>query len=71
MPEMAPNVMTIKDVANYLKVNPATVYRMAQTGGIPGFKVRSEWRFRKDTLDSWIQTMEKGSEGPKKKAPIH
>ncbi|MFH0887038.1 MAG: helix-turn-helix domain-containing protein [bacterium] len=71
MPEIVENVMTIKNVASYLKVNPATVYRMAQTGGIPGFKVRSEWRFRKDTLDSWIQAMEKGSEGSKKKTTSH
>ena len=66
MPEMPGNMMTIKDVAVFLKVNPATVYRMAQTGGIPGFKVRSEWRFRKDALDQWIQHMEKGMTANKK-----
>ena len=51
---MVDTILTIKDVAAYLKVNERTVYRLAASGNIPAFKVGGSWRFRKDALELWI-----------------
>jgi excisionase family DNA binding protein len=47
-------MMTVKEVAQYLKLNPITVYRYAAQVKIPGFKVGSSWRFKKEILDEWV-----------------
>jgi excisionase family DNA binding protein len=52
--KMIKEFFTVKEIAKYLKVNPATVYRMLRKGGIPAFKVGSEWRFKKRSIDMWI-----------------
>jgi excisionase family DNA binding protein len=46
-------VLTVNDVARYLKVNPGTVYRLLRTGKLPGFRVGSDWRFRREEVDRW------------------
>ncbi len=46
--------MTVRDVAKYLNVDQKTVYRLAQKGELPGFKVAGTWRFQKNDLDAWI-----------------
>ena len=38
-------VMTVKELSDYLKVHPSTVYRQLKRGGLPAFKVGSDWRF--------------------------
>ena len=48
-------IMTVKDVAGYLGVHVMTVYRCAREGTIPAFKVRGQWRFKKDILDKWME----------------
>ena len=53
---MTDEIMTIEEVASYLKVTPQTVYKWAQEGQIPGAKLGKEWRFRKSILDEWINT---------------
>jgi excisionase family DNA binding protein len=47
-------VLTIKEVAQLLKVGEKTVYSMAQTGELPAFKVRGQWRFSRKDIDAWI-----------------
>lgn len=47
--------MTVREVADYLNVDEKTVYRLAQRGQLPGFKVAGTWRFRKDDIDGWIE----------------
>ena len=49
-------VMTVEEVARYLKLKPQTVYKWAQEGQIPGTKLGKEWRFRRAILDRWIDT---------------
>ncbi|MCL0093269.1 helix-turn-helix domain-containing protein, partial [Dehalococcoidia bacterium] len=39
----------------YLKMNYRTVYRLAEKGVIPAFKLGKNWRVRKDLLDMWIE----------------
>ncbi|HBO3902596.1 TPA: helix-turn-helix domain-containing protein [Pseudomonas aeruginosa] len=48
-------VMTIKDVAQYLKVTERTIYRLAAAGKIPAFKVGGTWRFLQPDIDAWIR----------------
>ena len=48
-------VMKLKDVAALLKVGEKTVYSMAQTGDLPAFKVRGQWRFSRKDIDAWIE----------------
>lgn len=52
---MADQVLTVKEVAEYLKVNERTVYRMAASGEIPGFKVGASWRFKQSEIEQWIK----------------
>jgi excisionase family DNA binding protein len=47
-------LMTIQDLAAYLKMSPQTLYRMAQQGRIPAFKVQNRWRFRWSDIESWL-----------------
>jgi excisionase family DNA binding protein len=51
---MTMSAMTVQDVAEYLNVDPKTVYRMVKRGELPGFKVGGSWRFHKEDLDAWI-----------------
>jgi|TARA_R110000851_G_scaffold286024_1_gene439871 excisionase family DNA binding protein len=48
-------VLRIKDVATLLKVGEKTIYSMAQTGELPAFKVRGQWRFSRKDIDTWIE----------------
>jgi len=50
------DIMTVEDVAKYLKMRPQTVYKWAQEGRLPGAKLGKEWRFRRRILDEWIDT---------------
>ncbi|MBA8907480.1 methylation-associated defense system helix-turn-helix domain-containing protein MAD1 [Aminobacter ciceronei] len=52
---MNTDVMTIREVAEYLKLTEKTAYRLAADGAIPGFKVGGAWRFRKGDIDDWIE----------------
>jgi excisionase family DNA binding protein len=46
-------VMTVKELSDYLKVHPSTVYRQLKRGGLPAFKVGSDWRFNIESIDRW------------------
>jgi excisionase family DNA binding protein len=48
------DILTVEEVARYLKMQPQTVYKWAQEGRIPGTKLGKEWRFRKSIIDEWI-----------------
>ncbi|MCF7870599.1 MAG: PTS sugar transporter subunit IIA [Candidatus Omnitrophica bacterium] len=48
-------VLTTKELAEYIKLNEKTIIKMAQTGEIPGVKVGSQWRFHIDAIDSYLQ----------------
>lgn len=47
-------IMTIGEVAGYLKVTERTIYRLAAAKKIPAFKVGGSWRFSKSDIDGWI-----------------
>lgn len=48
-------IMTLTELANYLKVAEKTVVRMARDGKIPGTKVASQWRFMRSKVDQWLE----------------
>lgn len=52
---MAETIMTIKEVAEYLKLNEKTTYRLVSQGKIPGFKVGGTWRFHRNELEDWVK----------------
>jgi excisionase family DNA binding protein len=59
---VVPSVMNVEEVADYLRVAPATIYRLAQQGKIPGAKVGRSWRFSKDMIDRWLAEQSKLTE---------
>ncbi|MFC1594300.1 helix-turn-helix domain-containing protein [Candidatus Omnitrophota bacterium] len=48
------DIMDIKELADYLQIHPATVYKYARKGKIPAFKIGYDWRFHKKLIDKWI-----------------
>lgn len=58
--------MTIRELAAYLKMAEKTLYRLAAEGAVPGFKVGGAWRFKKDAIDSWINSQNAVQKGKKK-----
>jgi len=48
-------ILKVKDLAKYLKMDEHTVYRLARKGILPAVKIGGEWRFRKDLVDRWIE----------------
>jgi excisionase family DNA binding protein len=51
-------VLTLQEVAKYLRVHPSTVYRLAKRGQIPAFKLGSDWRFNLESIDEWLLAAE-------------
>jgi excisionase family DNA binding protein len=47
--------MNVRELAIYLRLSEAKVYRMANSGSVPAFRVGRSWRFKKDMIDDWIQ----------------
>ena len=55
---MPTEVFTVKELAQYLKAKPITIYKHVEQGRIPAFKLGSHWRFKKETIDRWIEEQE-------------
>lgn len=47
-------ILTLEEVATYLKAGKRTIYRLAAEGTLPGFKLGGTWRFRRSDLDQWM-----------------
>jgi len=54
-------IMTPHDAAEYLNLNVRTIYHLANNGKLPGRKVGTRWRFKKDVLDKWLSVKEAAS----------
>ncbi|MBA7678613.1 hypothetical protein ES703_86891 [subsurface metagenome] len=48
-------LMTVEEVADYLRVTRKTIYRLLKQGSIPAAKVGHQWRFDKPLIDKWLQ----------------
>ncbi|MGC1097248.1 helix-turn-helix domain-containing protein [Pantoea agglomerans] len=53
---MNDQILTLKEVAAYLKLAEKTAYRLASEGKLPGFKVGGSWRFKREDLEAWIDS---------------
>ena len=51
-------LMTIDEVAKYLKVKKRTVYEWVKKGKIPAIKTVGQWRFKKTKLNAWLESMQ-------------
>ncbi len=49
-------IMTLEEVAAYLKLKPQTIYTWAQEKKIPAAKLGKEWRFKRSVVDRWINS---------------
>jgi excisionase family DNA binding protein len=58
---MDTDIITIREVAEYLKLTEKTTYRLASEGELPGFKVGGSWRFKLKDLEKWISTKKLGT----------
>lgn len=47
-------LMTIEDLACYLKVKPRTIYEWLRHKKVPATKVIGQWRFRREKIDQWL-----------------
>ena len=50
-------IMTVKEVAAYLRVHPVTVYKLLRKGEVPAFRIGSDWRFNKEKIDQWMASL--------------
>jgi excisionase family DNA binding protein len=53
------DIMTIKELAAYLKMAEKTLYRLVADGTVPGFKIGGSWRFHKADVDAWLEKQKK------------
>lgn len=61
------DILTIREVADYLRITEKTAYRLAANETLPGFKVGGSWRFRKSEIEAWIEnqkTAKSKAKGP-------
>jgi putative molybdopterin biosynthesis protein len=48
------NIWSVKEISNYIGLNERTIYRLANNGKIPGFKLGGKWVFNKEIISQWI-----------------
>lgn len=51
-------ILTVNEVAEYLRMNPMTIYRLAQQGKIPASKILGCWRFKRQEIETWLKAQE-------------
>jgi excisionase family DNA binding protein len=51
-------VLTLDEVAEFLRVHPSTVYRLVKKRHIPAFKMGSDWRFNLESVERWVKELE-------------
>jgi excisionase family DNA binding protein len=61
--ESGDQILTVGEVASYLRLSEATIYRMAKAGRIPGRRVGRSWRFSSQQIREWFRGQETGPDG--------
>jgi excisionase family DNA binding protein len=46
-------LVTVRELSDYLRVHPSTIYRLLKRGDLPAFKLGSDWRFNLEAIDRW------------------
>ena len=47
--------LTLEQIAEYLQMSTSSIYKMAQAGKIPAYKVGRQWRFKIEEIDKWVE----------------
>ena len=47
-------IMTVKEVSDFLRLKEPTVCRLASEGKLPGVKIGKSWRFKRELIDEWL-----------------
>jgi len=63
MNQEKPEIMTVEDVAEYLRIKTSTVYEWASNGKLPGVKVGRLWRFERSEIEKWVRENRQGQRG--------
>jgi excisionase family DNA binding protein len=53
-PTTGPRVLTVRELAAYLRVHQATVYRLLREQKLPAFRVGADWRFSREAIERWM-----------------
>ena len=64
---MADEILTIREMAELLKINEKTAYKLATAGKIPGYKLGGSWRFERQEIAKWIQRKVEEQQGGSRK----
>jgi excisionase family DNA binding protein len=48
-------ILTLEELAQYLKISKPTLYKMVENGKIPALKLANQWRFKKEDIDKWLE----------------
>jgi excisionase family DNA binding protein len=57
-----PEILTVSEVAAYLRVHPSTIYRLLKTHQLPAFHVGGDWRFNVEDIDHWRAAAQRAHE---------
>jgi excisionase family DNA binding protein len=60
---MPDEILTVAEVAKYLKAHPSTIYRLLKARKLPAFRIGSDWRFSREQIDEWRLQQESGRIG--------
>ena len=61
-------VMTLREASQYLGISPDTLYKYLGEKSIPAFKLGNRWRFKKTTLDRWMEMQSEHGAGKARRA---
>jgi len=63
MVEKISDILTIEELAVYLKIPKSTLYKLVREGKIPSQKIGRHWRFRKGAIDHWLEEIRANASG--------
>jgi excisionase family DNA binding protein len=63
------DIMTVREVADYLDCHYMTIYRLVKTAGLPAFRLGGNWRFRRSEIETWIKEQSVVSENEPQSEP--
>jgi len=52
-------LLTLEELATYLKISKPTLYKMVEKGKVPALKIANQWRFKKEDITRWVEKQRK------------
>lgn len=50
------NLLTLKEVADLLRLSPQTIYKMIREGTLAAVQIGNQWRFERDKIQAWLES---------------